>query len=52
MSEEKEFGLEPGSGEESFGNCCDTWWDTWWLLLLILFGVAFVWVLVSFNPLW
>ncbi|GGA60636.1 hypothetical protein GCM10011507_10220 [Edaphobacter acidisoli] len=45
-----EFDPEQGADEKSFENCCDTWWDTWWLLLLILFGVAFVWVLVAFAP--
>ncbi len=46
-----EFDVEQGSESKSFGNCCDTWIDRWWLLLLILFGVAFVGVLVAFNPL-
>lgn len=47
---DKQFDPEQGTVKESFENCCDTWWDRWWLLLLILCGVAFVWVLVGFNP--
>jgi steroid 5-alpha reductase family enzyme len=27
-----------------------SWVDRWWPLLVILFGVIFVTVLVSFNP--
>ncbi len=44
------FDPERGSSDKSFGNCCDTWMDRWWLLLVILFGVLFVWVLATFNP--
>jgi hypothetical protein len=28
----------------------ESWLDRWWGLLLILFGVVFVSVLVSFHP--
>jgi hypothetical protein len=27
-----------------------SWLDQWWPLLLILFGLAFVWMLVGFSP--
>ena len=29
----------------------ESWIDRWWLPLLILFGLLFVAVLVTFNPL-
>jgi hypothetical protein len=34
----------------SLANDREVWVDRWWPLLLILFGVLFVTVLVSFKP--
>lgn len=34
----------------SESNHNEFWLDTWWPLLVIAFGVLFVSVLVSFNP--
>lgn len=28
----------------------ESWLDRWWQLLVILFGLLFVLILVSFNP--
>lgn len=28
----------------------ESWFDRWWILLVILFGVLFVTLLVSFHP--
>jgi hypothetical protein len=34
----------------SSSNESGPWLDTWWPLLLILFGVTFLTILVSFKP--
>jgi len=26
------------------------WWETWWPLFVIVFGITFVTILVSFHP--
>jgi hypothetical protein len=45
MKREKES-LEMSSSENGF------WFDDWWPLFVILFGIAFVALLVSFAPAW
>jgi hypothetical protein len=36
--------------EMSSSSESQSWLDRWWLLLLILFGLIFVSILVTFSP--